>query len=546
MHREMVTLEKIFIIENAKEYISKGQYNEALNLLAPILDPYDLSVSFEYAKSLYFLKRYEEAINILNILNDKYPNNNNILDILSKSYKETGKTENFIKILENSLNDTNIYFCLELANEYFLEKEYETAAKFYDKYLYIKKDDVDVAVKLVQIYNFIGNKKKAVEICSSFLMNKDVKNDKFLSNLFLNEREIAEEKIILKSNPRIMLVALTNSCNLKCPMCATRDQDNVWNISEKFKNYILKNLSNLELITWQGGEVFLYKGFEELFLEACKNKYLKQIIITNGLLLNKPWIDLMIQAGLLDLTISIDSIEKNIYEKIRCGAKFEVLIDNLKYLKQARQRQKSNITLTMRITVSDDNIYDLEKMIDFAAEYDFNVVILSALWLEQHNNKKYDFSSKSREELIKINELKRKIFDKSNKHKIKLINLLPNIYIEDFSNTYCEKSHVSNNETNNCNEYFESNVKDNETNNMPFCFRPWKQLATTVRREIRPECLCLQNVAITYECDDFEGIWNNKNMQEYRRKLINLDKSWCCEECINNTVSDEHKKFVCV
>ena len=36
------------------------------------------------------------------------------------------------------------------------------------------------------------------------------------------------------------------------------------------------------------------------------------------------------------------------------------------------------------------NIYDLEKMLDFAVEYDFNVVILSALWLEQHNNKKYD------------------------------------------------------------------------------------------------------------------------------------------------------------
>jgi hypothetical protein len=118
----------------------------------------------------------------------------------------------------------------------------------------------------------------------------------------------------------------------------------------------------------------------------------------------------------------------------------------------------------------------------------------------------------------------------------------------DSFNVKCDNNVAYNNncdKTDSCNA---EKIKECETEyfKVPFCLRPWRQLATTVHREIRPECLCLENIEKTYECENFEEIWNNKNMQEYRKKLINLDKSWCCKECINNTVSDEHKKFVCI
>jgi MoaA/NifB/PqqE/SkfB family radical SAM enzyme len=482
-------------------------------------------------------------------LNNKYPNDNNVLDILSKSYKETGRIEEFINLLEKSLNETNIEFCLELANEYYLEKNYETASKFYGKYLTSKKNEISVAARLAQIYNFVGKKAAAAELSKEYLNNEDVKNDRFLSNLFLNEFEIAMEKTILKSQPRIMLVSLTNRCNLKCPMCATREEANCWDIPEKFKKYIIKNLPNLELITWQGGEVFLYKGFEELFLEAAKNKYLKQIIITNGLLLSEHWINLLIKASYLDLTISVDSIEKDTYEKMRLGAKFEVLLNNLMNLKSARQQYKPNITLTMRITVSDENVYSLKKMMDFAKEYQFDIVILSPLDIEQHSFTKYNYFNKTKEELEALQNLKNEVLAKAENNNIKVIDLLPDITpILDSFNVKCDNNTADNNncdKTDSCNaEEIKECVK--EYVKIPFCLRPWRQLATTVHGKIRPECLCLKNVDFVYQCENFDDIWNGESMQEYRRKLINLDNSWCCKECINNTVSDEHKKFVCI
>lgn len=550
VYGKMVKFNREVILENAKQNIVEGRYNIALDMLLPILNIDDLAVSFEYAKILYFLKKHNEAIELLKKLNDKYPGDNNVLDILSKSYKETGRIEEFVSVLEKSLNATNIEFCLELANEYYLEKNYETSAKFYNRYLNSRKDELNVASKLVQIYNFIGQKKRAIEISSEYLNNEKVKNDKFLSNLFLNELEIAQEKVILKSNPRIMLVSLTNRCNLKCPMCATREESNCWDISEDFKEYIIKNLPNLELITWQGGEVFLYKGFENLFLEASKNKYLKQIIITNGLLLNEYWVNLLIKASYLDLTISIDSIDKNAYETIRLGAKFEILLANLKYLKLVRQQNKSNITLTMRITVSDENVSSLDQMIDFAIEYQFDIVVLSPLDIEQHSLTKYNYFNKSKEELIALKEFKMKVLEKSRKNNIKVIDLLPDINpildsfdVEENNNAENDVSIINEND---CFDKEEVKLQETEPLKIPLCLRPWRQIATTVHGKIRPECLCLKNVDLVYQCEDFNGIWNSENMQEYRRKLINFDKTWCCKECANNIVSDEHKKFVCV
>lgn len=545
----MVEITKEIIIENAKQNIAAGKYDIALDMLSPILSTDDLAVSFEYAKILYFLKEHNKAIELLKELNNKYPNDNNVLDILSKSYKETGRIEEFINLLEKSLNETNIEFCLELANEYYLEKNYETASKFYGKYLTSKKNEISVAARLAQIYNFVGKKAAAAELSKEYLNNEDVKNDRFLSNLFLNEFEIAMEKTILKSQPRIMLVSLTNRCNLKCPMCATREESNCWDIPEKFKKYIIKNLPNLELITWQGGEVFLYKGFEELFLEAAKNKYLKQIIITNGLLLSEHWINLLIKASYLDLTISVDSIEKDTYEKMRLGAKFEVLLDNLTHLKSARQQYKPNITLTMRITVSDENVYSLKKMMDFAKEYQFDIVILSPLDIEQHSFTKYNYFNKTKEELEALQNLKIEVLAKAEKNNIKVIDLLPDITpILDSFNVKCDNNAADNNNCDKTDSFNTEEIKECETEyfKVPFCLRPWRQLATTVHGKIRPECLCLKNVDFVYQCENFDDIWNGESMQEYRRKLINSDKSWCCKECINNTVSDEHKKFVCV
>ncbi len=530
---------KLNILEEAKKEQQLGNYQKSLDLLEQIFDINNYFTTFEYAKTLYLLKKYEKAIDIFLVLNKNNKEDKNIIDFIIKCYKENDNKEELFRFIEtNDIVDTKIL--LEIAETFFVEKKYKETIGFYEQYIEKNKDDINVVSKLLQIYNFLGYKQKAIDLSNKYLTDSQVLNDKFLYNLFLNEQEIAQEKTILKSNPRIMLVMLTNKCNLRCPMCATIHQKNQWEISNEFKQYILNNLNNLELITWQGGEVFLYKGFKDLFLKAKENKYLKQIIITNALLINEQWANLITKANHLDLTISIDSIEKNIYEKLRFGAKYEQLLQSLERIKKARVTNKSNITITMRTTISDENIYTLDKMVDFAVKYNINILIWSPLIME--GNKEYSLKNKNNDELLDIKEIIDKAFDKAQKNAIKIVCLLESvesIFNERSKKNKKEQSLANEHKVKNDSDIFLSHKKN------PLCFRPWKQIATTVEGEFRPECLCLVNTGNIHSCDNFYELWNNSVMQGYREKLIAFNQQWCCDNCKNNIISEEHKKFTC-
>ncbi len=535
---------KLNILEEAKKEQQLGNYQKSLDLLEQIFDINNYFTTFEYAKTLYLLKKYEKAIDIFLVLNKNNKEDKNIIDFIIKCYKENDNKEELFRFIEtNDIVDTKIL--LEIAETFFVEKKYKETIGFYEQYIEKNKDDINVVSKLLQIYNFLGYKQKAIDLSNKYLTDSQVLNDKFLYNLFLNEQEIAQEKTILKSNPRIMLVMLTNKCNLRCPMCATIHQKNQWEISNEFKQYILNNLSNLELITWQGGEVFLYKGFKDLFLKAKENKYLKQIIITNGLLINEQWANLITQVNHLDLTVSIDSIEKYVYEKLRVGANFEQLLENLECIKKYRVKNNSNITITMRTTISDENIYTLDKIVDFAIRYNINVLIWSPLIMDE--NRQYSLKNKNDYELLDIKEKFNKAFNKAQRNKIKIISLLENIeeILKERVKKIAEKSECKmkynyRNESN-C----DNNVVVVPLEKSPLCFRPWKQIATNVEGQLRPECMCLENIGNIHEFKNFEEIWNNKVMQEYRKKMISFNWQWCCDNCKNNIVSEEHKKFTC-
>ena len=43
--------------------------------------------------------------------------------------------------------------------------------------------------------------------------------DKTIEHLFLNEEEIKNKKIVLKSYPKRLIVTLFTKCNFRCIMC---------------------------------------------------------------------------------------------------------------------------------------------------------------------------------------------------------------------------------------------------------------------------------------------------------------------------------------
>ena len=166
-----------------------------------------------------------------------------------------------------------------------LKTDLERGYKNHSEYERALQKLVNKIIVDIQERNIEGDGKKAVQIINNV---KDIKVpsgiQKRFDNILLNEYEIAERKIILKSKVRRLYCAVTSFCNIKCIMCDIAKHK--WELPEKMIDEIIGLMPYLENVMWQGGEVFLYKHFEKLMDGAHLNR-VNQEIITSGLLLNE-------------------------------------------------------------------------------------------------------------------------------------------------------------------------------------------------------------------------------------------------------------------
>jgi len=155
--------------------------------------------------------------------------------------------------------------------------------------------------------------------------------------------------------PRIIELTLDNTCNLQCVMCSSLHSSQIARkngmVIEK-KNDIDASLSEirkfipyLEEMIISGGEPFLSLPSKKLMQEIVTNNPACLISVnTNGTILTDE-IKLMMEMGNFNFNLSLDSINKSIYEKIRVGANFETVITNLTYFADYAKRKNRGITI---------------------------------------------------------------------------------------------------------------------------------------------------------------------------------------------------------
>jgi len=483
---------------------------------------------FELGRAYYLQKEFALAIKAFQKVLNLNSGNHHAHLLLAKSYQNIGAhdlaRDEFKKVSEYPAADYDTH--VELSELFKSAKMYDLAIKEYEKLLTYGSDHNRFA-DLLQLYNFNGDYTKVKNLVPDLLEN-NCYADIFWKNMLLNELEIAEKRVFLQSKPRILLVTLSNRCNLNCPMCGKGNS--VWEISQHTIEQIISLFPYLELLTWQGGEVFLVERFKDLFEKTFSFTYLKQIIITNALLITEEWADRLASRHNIGLTISIDSVDKKIYEQIRRGGSFDNLVKNLKMLNKARNKHSSNMTLSLRATIMKSNFDQLEKFIEFARDYQFDVVQLAPLSSDGYDPQNI-FVNKDIEILRSISQATPKIRELAKKYKIKLLDWIP---VLDGSNSYTEKSEAV---------FIENKPVESKK---PVCFRPWKQIAMNVKGDIFPECLCSESIGDAFH-NTFEDVWNNEKMQIYRKKLPEYEfTDWCNSDCISGIIPPEHLKFTFV
>ena len=185
------------------------------------------------------------------------------------------------------------------------------------------------------------------------------------------------------NNLKRIFFAGDRTCNLSCPSCRThvikyhegvgRDQKHR---RDQLVDRFVKNLFSApnsrleEIVLSTSGELFasevLLGVLEQANLENFPN--CKLHIQTNGLLMRNRWHRLgQWQNRVSTVNLTADACTKEIYEKLRRGGRYELLLENLEWFKE--KKTNDNINFIMKMVVQKDNIDQLEDFYEFGKRH---------------------------------------------------------------------------------------------------------------------------------------------------------------------------------
>lgn len=490
--------------EKGKNHIAENNFDLALKEFQEIVarSPDDAAAHFELGKVHYLKGSYSLAIKALLESQRINPQDPNSQLLLAKLYKATGKYELAFEAIEPLV--ANNFPDPEIAKE---------LRDIYPGYLRQLKD-----------YNNQGEFAKVLKMASK-LYKVIPKDDIFNRNRALSELEIAQKKFIVNAKMRNLIVTLSTACNLKCVMCEAREIN--WKIPKKRLEEVISYFPYLERLVWQGGEAFLVDYFDELIESAAKFPHLQQVITTNGLLIDERRSEMLVKSN-VDLTFSIDGVTREVYEKVRQGASFDVLMKNLNNFNKARKKYNNPMLNTnLHAVIMRSNYHQLEDYIDFAREHEFKLIAFLPIG-GNFDNPENIFYAQDEKALEFIEKVIPGIEEKAQKCGVLLENRLP-----------VKKTPVS--------------IKTNQTtvvSNLNFenrllCHLPWIQLYIDFDGSIRPDCVCRPEKSIGHaDRDSLVQVWNNEKMQQYRKIITeNCCAEICNPECIKGQVSERYLKF---
>lgn len=169
-------------------------------------------------------------------------------------------------------------------------------------------------------------------------------------------------------------VNVDESCNLACPSCRRSKiyrTDGEQFFSRKKKTERLLDLINqfdkpIEIMMSGNGDPFASLIYRPLLLGMEPKKNIDIRFLTNGLLIKKLMPNMRIKENIKYLDISIDAGDRETYEKVRLGGRWNSLIENLDYVKQ-----NMDCTVTLKFVLQRDNLDSLDNFVALLEKYNF-------------------------------------------------------------------------------------------------------------------------------------------------------------------------------
>jgi len=179
--------------------------------------------------------------------------------------------------------------------------------------------------------------------------------------------------------PKYIEIETVNACNARCPMCTINDwernypvmKDDVWS---KVSDDIIENKNLIKRVSlYRDGEPLIDKKMAARINKLNENGIKNTSIATNVSLLNEKRAVDLLEAGLGMVIFSIDSLKKDVFEKIRVRLKFEQVRDNAIRFLQLRDKINPNCRVWIRMIRQESNYNEWDHYYDFWRKYTSDV-----------------------------------------------------------------------------------------------------------------------------------------------------------------------------
>ncbi len=203
------------------------------------------------------------------------------------------------------------------------------------------------------------------------------KHELELRNFVALTRDLGEKRLRFESRPYYIEYSTNSACNLRCIMCSQVENPPVVSTPLAAQEPLLDELFRYATLwTPSATSEPLLNNFTRLW--PLIEKYRIQLdIITNAMLLTKEMLGKLL-PNLHRLTLSIDSHEKAVFEKLRAPAVFETVIENSRLATQVCREH--GIPVVFHMVLAIDVLDGLEQYVEFVAEMGgTNITVLELL-----------------------------------------------------------------------------------------------------------------------------------------------------------------------
>jgi len=168
---------------------------------------------------------------------------------------------------------------------------------------------------------------------------------KKVCNIFKAEYARIRRKNVCHHMPYIIIIDVTNICNLQCPLCYTgsgkSNRAKGTMTYELFQN-IIDQVADyaLHVCMYNWGEPLLVSNIND-YIAYAKSKKISVTISTNlNKKINEEYAKTIIASGLDRLIISCDGCDQSTYEQYRRGGDYERVLENIKMLVDVKKKLK--------------------------------------------------------------------------------------------------------------------------------------------------------------------------------------------------------------